>query len=225
MKISRSIFNLVAVNASPWRPVNDNVMGGVSEGAVVASHDWKSVNDNVMGGVSEGEVWKSVNDNVMGGISEGEVWKSVNDNVMGGVSDGFVIPSGEIVHFWGELKAENNGGFASVRKEIAYGSLEGKSGIRFEAKATNRDFRMNLTPKTDNEWGIANFEIDFSATTSWQTYEFDFDDFKYNIMGLTPPDAPKLAETLYDVHELGFIISDKIFNVPFLLSVKNIEAY
>ncbi|CBY09400.1 unnamed protein product [Oikopleura dioica] len=144
---------------------------------------------------------------------------------MGGVSDGFVIPSGEIVHFWGELKAENNGGFASVRKEIAYGSLEGKSGIRFEAKATNRDFRMNLTPKTDNEWGIANFEIDFSATTSWQTYEFDFDDFKYNIMGLTPPDAPKLAETLYDVHELGFIISDKIFNVPFLLSVKNIEAY
>ncbi|CBY23614.1 unnamed protein product [Oikopleura dioica] len=68
---------------------------------------------------------------------------------MGGVSDGFVIPSGEIVHFWGELKAENNGGFTSVRKEIAYGSLEGKSGIRFEAKATNRDFRMNLTPKTD----------------------------------------------------------------------------
>ena len=91
MKISRSFFNLVAINASPWRPVNDNVMGGVSEGAVVASHDWKSVNDNVMGGVSEGEVWKSV-----------------NDNVMGGVSDGFVIPSGEIVHFWGELKVNKN---------------------------------------------------------------------------------------------------------------------
>lgn len=108
MKISRSFFNLVAINASPWRPVNDNVMGGVSEGAVVASHDWKSVNDNVMGGVSEGEVWQTVNDNVMGGISEGEVWKSVNDNVMGGVSDGFVIPSGEIVHFWGELKVNKN---------------------------------------------------------------------------------------------------------------------
>ena len=108
MKISRSFFNLVAINASPWRPVNDYVMGGVSEGAVVASHDWKSVNDNVMGGVSEGEVWQTVNDNVMGEISEGEVWKSVNDNVMGGVSDGFVIPSGEIVHFWGELKVNKN---------------------------------------------------------------------------------------------------------------------
>jgi hypothetical protein len=104
MKISRSFFNFAAVCGSPWRPVNDNVMGGVSEGAVVASEDWKSVNDNVMGGVSEGEVWQTVNDNVMGGISDGEVWKSVNDNVMGGVSDGFVIPAGEIVHFWGELK-------------------------------------------------------------------------------------------------------------------------
>ena len=82
------------------------------------------------------------------------------------------------------FKAENNGGFASVRKEIAHGSLEGKSGIRFEAKATNRDFRMNLTPKTDNEWGIANFEIDFRAGTSWKTFELDFADFRYNIMGL-----------------------------------------
>ena len=63
-------------------------MGGVSEGQVIASSEWQSVNDNVMGGVSEGEVWRSV-----------------NDNVMGGVSDGYVIPSGEVVHFWGELKA------------------------------------------------------------------------------------------------------------------------
>lgn len=43
---------------------------------------------------------------------------------------------------------------------------------------------MNLTPKTDNEWGIANFEIDFRAETSWKTYELDFADFRYNIMGL-----------------------------------------
>ena len=36
MKLSNAFFNTMVVYASPWRPVNDNVMGGVSEGEVLS---------------------------------------------------------------------------------------------------------------------------------------------------------------------------------------------
>ena len=45
-------------------------------------------------------------------------WQSINDGVMGGVSSGTmtVSPNGLVLE--GELSLENNGGFASVRRNI-----------------------------------------------------------------------------------------------------------
>ena len=48
--------------------------------------------------------------------NEGFSWQIVNDGVMGGLSKGNVEhTSDNIMHFWGTLSLDNNGGFSTVR--------------------------------------------------------------------------------------------------------------
>ena len=49
-----------------------------------------------------------------------QAWRAVNDSVMGGVSMGRMVKAEDTLRFDGELSLENNGGFASVRRQVGF---------------------------------------------------------------------------------------------------------
>ena len=62
-------------------------------------------------------------------------WQIVNDGVMGGLSKGNVEhTSDNIMHFWGTLSLDNNGGFSTVRSRGVNFDLSNDLGLLMRVK-------------------------------------------------------------------------------------------
>ena len=71
-----------------------------------------------------------------------ESWVVVNDSVMGGVSSSEILFLEEGFNFSGVVSKENNGGFASIRKNISADSFVSSTGISIQGEGENLRYQV-----------------------------------------------------------------------------------
>jgi NADH dehydrogenase [ubiquinone] 1 alpha subcomplex assembly factor 1 len=149
-------------------------------------------------------------------------WLIVNDGVMGGLSESkFILGDNNSAVFSGNVTLENNGGFASTRTKEMQFQLDGFKGILIRVKGDGKKYHFRI--RTDDRFdGIAyrhHFETDMDQ---WQTISVPFNKcvpvFRGRILQDVEPVSPK------DIHQIGFLISDKQSG-EFHLEVQWIKAY
>jgi len=139
----------------------------------------------------------------------GDDWRIVNDGVMGGLSKSNTTLSENSMVFKGEIRLENNGGFASMRTLITAGVLTRCKtvSIRYKSNHTDRTFGVSL--KNSQQYYIPYYKHTFSSkTTEWETITINLSDFKhYRISEIIGNNMPITA--LDDIYNMALIISDK----------------
>jgi monofunctional biosynthetic peptidoglycan transglycosylase len=132
-------------------------------------------------------------------------WRIVNDGVMGGLSRSSVEIAEANLIFQGKVSLENNGGFASVRREGgSYPDRSSKIRIRFKADAKIYQLRL----RSNQGWDEVSYSVKFSGEEGvWLEKSFVAEDFVASWRGKPVENAPRLK--LEDVKQLGFLISDK----------------
>ena len=138
---------------------------------------------------------------------EADLWRSVDDVVMGGVSQSglSVTPTATGV-FAGDLSLENNGGFASVRRNVEDVDFAGTSAIALRVKGDGRPYQLRLQTKTTND--TISYRSEFETTAGeWIELRLPIADMEPVFRGEVVPDAPELSPN--DVKQLGFLLADK----------------
>ena len=141
-----------------------------------------------------------------GTVAGAGLWQVVNDDVMGGVSSAtFGIVAGAAV-FEGQVRLENNGGFASVRSMPARLGMEGCEGLAIRVRGDGS--RYKLTARTAAGFDGWNFQTSFDTKPGeWMEVRRPLADFAASYRGRILPDvAPPRGG---DIVSLGFLISDR----------------
>lgn len=149
--------------------------------------------------------------------NEAAAFRPLNDTVMGGRSRSRMTETGSgVAVFAGEVSLENNGGFASVRTQLADAQLAGMAGIALRVRGDGRTYR--LTAQRDR----ATYDIDFSTRAGeWQEIKLPFAGLRRNIRGYRPGTPPPQAD---QITGMGILIGDKRQG-PFRLEIDWIRAY
>jgi monofunctional biosynthetic peptidoglycan transglycosylase len=139
----------------------------------------------------------------------GEVarWGAVNDGVMGGLSDSRLAPASDSTAvFEGNLSLENNGGFASVRREpFGYG-LSGAHALVLDVRGDGRRYQFRI--RTDDRFdGVAYRAFFDTEQGKWNRITLPFDEFRATFRGRSVPGAPVLDPG--QIRQIGFLIADK----------------
>jgi monofunctional biosynthetic peptidoglycan transglycosylase len=134
-------------------------------------------------------------------------WYRVNDGVMGGRSSSSLSLTDEgTAVFDGNLSLENNGGFASVRAEVAEGSLAEFSRLVIRVRGDGKSYQMRLRMSSAFD-GIA-YRATFETTADeWTTVEIPFSAFEPSFRGYRPRNAEPLDPAR--VRQIGFMLTDK----------------
>lgn len=143
-------------------------------------------------------------------------WEVVNDGVMGGVSSGAfgVGPDGTAV-FAGRLRAENNGGFASVRFPLGPGAARGA--VAFTLRVRGDGTRYRLTARMGHALDTPLYQHAFDTTPgAWETLRLPADGFVPTFRGQVLRGEPVLDPAR--VCWVGLLVADGQFG-PFRLEV------
>ncbi len=131
----------------------------------------------------------------------GALWFAVNDGVMGGVSEGRVATTDGVMVFEGRVSLENNGGFASARREVS--ALAGGA-LHLRVRGDGRRYRITASPEAR---GGTQYSAAFNAPAGqWVELALALADFRASFRGRPLPDAPPLAPSA--VRAVGFIIGE-----------------
>ena len=100
----------------------------------------------------------------------------VNDSVMGGVSQSGLREDAHGMFFEGQVSLENNGGFASMRSSVRFphGTLLIELLAKGDGKRYKLVLRTELAPRVT-------YVADFIAESTWQSYQFHLNQFKFLI--------------------------------------------
>jgi len=142
-------------------------------------------------------------------------WYAVNDNVMGGVSSGNPMQNGLNVAFVGQLSMLNNGGFSTVRTDVA-DALDGACGLNIHLRGDGRTYQFTAYPGDMRGRYQMNVETVMGEDTSFQ---LKFDDLEYYFWGTQKPMKPL---TVDNVKGIGFMVADKN-TAPFALDILSIK--
>ena len=146
-------------------------------------------------------------------------WFVVNDGVMGGVSSSTVKLENGLLVFSGQVRLENNGGFASVRSGSSEQDLSDFSGIALRIRGDGKIYALNLrTSSLPNVMYQSEFQ---TKTGEWTEVRVPFSQLRPTRFGQT------LRGNLLEkdrIESLGFIIANKR-NESFKLEVDWIKAY
>ena len=146
-------------------------------------------------------------------------WYSVNDNVMGGVSRGGLAVSYEgMGRFTGQLSMRNNGGFSSVRTQVANASLAGYDGVEMRVRGDGRQYTLLAAPSNAR----GSWQGNFRATQDWQTIRVPFEEMELSVRGWRPSNSPTL--TGRDIGMIGLLVADKQTR-PFRLEIDWIQGF
>ena len=138
---------------------------------------------------------------------ETDRWRPVNDGVMGGLSGSRLAAASDTsAVFEGVLSLENNGGFASIRREPTRYDLTGASGIVLDVNGDGRQYQFRIRTN-DGFDGVAYRAFFDTEVREWQRIEIPFEAFRATFRGRIIPDAPRLDPD--DIRQLGFMIADK----------------
>ena len=138
---------------------------------------------------------------------EADLWRSVDDEVMGGVSQStFSITEQDTGVFSGELSLENNGGFASVRRNVEAIDFESAEAIALRVKGDGRPYQLRLQTETTND--SISYRATFETTADeWIEVRIPLAETEPVFRGRVIADAPKLTPS--EIKQIGFLLADK----------------
>jgi monofunctional biosynthetic peptidoglycan transglycosylase len=145
---------------------------------------------------------------LMKGANEDVRWRIINDGVMGGLSQSqFEMDDDGIFHFRGEVRLENNGGFASVRSfphDFQLNSNISAFLIRVKGDGQKYQFRF----RTNDRWdGVSYTQTFDTLRDQWMTVWLPVEKFRPQFRGNLVPQAPPLDPSL--IEQAGILIADK----------------
>ena len=150
---------------------------------------------------------------------ENTAWYPVNDNVMGGVSRGRFSASDEgMGRFTGQLSMRNNGGFSSVRTQIANAALTAYDGIEMRVRGDGRVYTLIAAPGNSR----GSWQRNFRSSEDWQTIRVAFEDMELSVRGWRPSSSPTLSGGAIGM--LGLLVADKQTR-PFSLEIDWIQGF
>ncbi|PXX89168.1 CIA30 family protein [Marinobacter vulgaris] len=120
-------------------------------------------------------------------------WESLGDRVMGGQSDGRVVSSEEgYGDFYGTVRLENGGGFASAKADLAEPvDASSRAGIELLARGDGRTYKIGLRNSTDRRSIV--YQHSFTPDTEqWSRIQLPFRDFIPTWRGRTVANAGPL---------------------------------
>ena len=146
-------------------------------------------------------------------------WFVVNDGVMGGVSSSTVKIGNGLLVFSGQVRLENNGGFASVRSNASEQDLSEFSGIALRVRGDGKMYALNVrTSSLRNVMYQSEFQ---TKAGEWTELRIPFSQLRPTRFGQT------LRGNVLDkdrIESFGFIIANKRAE-QFRLEVDWIKAY
>lgn len=146
-----------------------------------------------------------------------ESWNTLNDGVMGGVSAStFKLDESGHGLFEGNVSTANNGGFASVRHQVAKVNLTDKKIIEIRLKGDGKAYQFRVKKRQSD---AESYITTFTTSGSWETIEINLSDLYPSFRGRT------LDRPNYDVssmEELSFLIANKK-NESFQLLIDSIS--
>lgn len=147
-------------------------------------------------------------------------WYSRNDDVMGGISEStFVASDAGSATFQGVVRAENNGGFATVQTDFSPArNLQVYDGLQLHVRGDGKKYGVYL--RTDQRMAIYQATFVTSADT-WQTVRLAWRDFVPTRFGRVIV-APALDPR--NIQSLSLLIEFSQFG-PFALEVKQIGVF
>ncbi len=149
-------------------------------------------------------------------------WLIVNDGVMGGLSrSSFTLSNNNSAVFLGNVRLENNGGFASVRTRAMQFDLDGYKGILIRVKGDGQKYQFRL--QTSNQFDGVSYQYRFETTKDqWQTISIPFDECLPVFRGRILRNVGPLSSN--DIRQLGLLVSDGQTG-QFQLEVQWIKGY
>ena len=153
-------------------------------------------------------------------------WRPVHDRVMGGVSNGSALPAELGIRFFGRLSLENNGGFASFRREVAWPDLSAWDGLVLRVRGDGKTDKLGL--RIEDERALrsgraTDWQASFTTQAGeWLEIELAFADLVPTWRGRLVVDAPPFDPSA--VRELGFLIADEQAG-EFGLELATLEAW
>lgn len=133
-------------------------------------------------------------------------WRAINDAVMGGVSRGRMSAADGIGVFGGEISLENNGGFASVRRERETFDLSNHAGLMLHGRGDGRCYQLRLL--TDQLPDGAAYRALFQPPAGeWQHVALPWGAFEPVFRGRRLEDAPPLDPAA--IRQIGLMIVDR----------------
>lgn len=142
--------------------------------------------------------------------TSGNAWRLITDDVMGGVSRGQLIidtiEQRPCLHMKGEVKLDNNGGFAQIALNLSDTVLKNITdyrGITLDVFGNDEAYNIHLR-SDDLRLPWQSYRISFKATAEWQTLRIPFSNFK-----------PYRTDTALDISKLtriGLVAIGREFN-------------
>ena len=148
-------------------------------------------------------------------------WSSVDDRVMGGCSTSCLRydPTGYAV-FEGTVKADNNGGFASIRTHAMDLGVKGARAYVLKVNGDGKRYKFNL--RMDDGFDGVIYQAAFVAPYgAWTSLHFPVSQFNATFRGRPVPNAIRLDPVL--VRQVGFMISERQLG-DFSLKVRSIDS-
>jgi len=145
-------------------------------------------------------------------------WRTVLDGVMGGRSTGRIQDADGTLVFDGATSLENNGGFSSIRCNIADGMFDGSDAVRLVVKGDGRDYKFSV--KSGQGRGAGGY---------WATFPTAKDEWTEVVIPISSLDRQFMGQRLQgrvkpeDIQAVEFYIYDKKAG-PFRLEVDSISA-
>ncbi len=145
-------------------------------------------------------------------------WRTVLDGVMGGRSTGRIAASDGTLVFDGATSLENNGGFSSMRCDLAEGACDGADAFRLIVKGDGRDYKLGV--KGYRGMSPEGYWKSFPTVAGeWTEVVMPIRDLERQFMGR--PLEGRIAPE--DIRAIEFYIYDKNAG-PFRLEIDSIEA-
>lgn len=144
-------------------------------------------------------------------------WQVINDGVMGGLTRSSAHCDDHGVHFSGLLSTANDGGFASIRSQLAR-PVRGLRQVRLSVTGDGCGYQLRLRDSADPS--AAAWRAFFETSGELQSLTLETRDFEPVVRGRRVKIMPGLAER--SLGFLGFMLARRV-DGAFSLTVHAIE--
>lgn len=142
-------------------------------------------------------------------FADAKAWRAANDGVMGGLSNSHAARVDDGLRFAGELRLENNGGFASIRRAFdtkAFARVDAE-GLAMQVRGDGNRYRLRVYTRDargDEQW-FAYYAVFETRAGELTQSELRWPQFAAGLRGRAVPDAPPLRWR--DVIGIGVMIT------------------